>query len=193
LTRTWVVLESSAVLRERLLTALRNRRARYALRRCAAVGIGPRVDGRVWIHGGGRIVVGDRVHFEGAEAPIEIHSYPGATITIGSDSVIQGGTSIEATAEVTIGPRCRVGAFCKVIDSDFHPLKEPGAGVQVTLPGVPVRLEEDVVLDRRAIILAGARIGRGSRIAAFAVVRGRVPPESKVEGNPARWRARGTS
>jgi maltose O-acetyltransferase len=47
-----------------------------------------------------------------------------------------------------------------------------------------VVVEDDVWIGARAIILSGARIGKGSIIAAGAMVSGTIPPYSIVIGNP---------
>ncbi|MEV7663036.1 DapH/DapD/GlmU-related protein [Paenarthrobacter sp. NPDC089316] len=49
-----------------------------------------------------------------------------------------------------------------------------------------VVIEDDVWIGARAIILPGVRVGRGSVVAAAAVVTKSVPPFSVVAGNPAR-------
>lgn len=51
-------------------------------------------------------------------------------------------------------------------------------------PGVVI--EDDVWVGGNATILAGVRVGRGSVIAASAVVTKDVPPNTIVGGNPAR-------
>jgi maltose O-acetyltransferase len=49
----------------------------------------------------------------------------------------------------------------------------------------PVKIEDDVWLCERAIILPGVTIGKGSIVGAGAVVSKDVPPFSVVVGNPA--------
>src|SRR6476620_8817291 len=92
----------------------------YRLRRQASMRSTPEVRGRLWIHGGGRIELGERVVFDGHVAPIELHIQRGAVIAIGDDVYVGGGTSIEAQKAVRIGARSRLGTFCKVIDNHFH-------------------------------------------------------------------------
>ncbi|MDP9048692.1 MAG: acyltransferase, partial [Bacteroidota bacterium] len=47
-------------------------------------------------------------------------------------------------------------------------------------------IEDDVWIGARAIILSGAKIGKGSVISAGAVVSSEIPPYSIVVGNPGR-------
>jgi acetyltransferase-like isoleucine patch superfamily enzyme len=49
-----------------------------------------------------------------------------------------------------------------------------------------VVIEEGVWIGAHAIILKGARIGKGSIIGAGAVVSGEIPPMSIAAGNPAK-------
>jgi acetyltransferase-like isoleucine patch superfamily enzyme len=149
------------------------------LKGCTRVGEAPTVRGKVWIHGHGDIAVGDRVVFDAADAPIELHAKRGATIVIGDDSVLSGGASIDATSSITLGARCRVGAFCKVMDNHFHALR---GDRHVRPQATPVVVEDDVELGADSILLPGAHVGRGSRIGPRAVVRRRVAPGSVVAG-----------
>jgi len=155
--------------------------ASRALLRCSAVGEAPSVVGKVWVHGEGAVVVGDRVVFDAASAPIELHACDGATIVLGDDCRLDGGSSIEATRFICIGARCRLGAFCKVMDSHFHSLQgnrhEPTGGMAVVL-------EDDVVLGPWSAVLAGARVGRGTHVGAATVIRRAVPAGFVVRGSP---------
>jgi acetyltransferase-like isoleucine patch superfamily enzyme len=129
------------------------------------------VRGKVWVHGEGDVVVGDRVVFDAADAPIELHAAAGATIAIGDDCTLAAGTSIDATSSIVIGARCRIGAFCKATDNHFHPRRGDG---QVRPAATPVVVEDDVELGPCTILLPGAHVRRGSRIAPRAVIRRRV-------------------
>ena len=142
--------------------------ARYKLRRCAWVGRRPRVTGRVWVHGQGVVLVGDRVCFDAAAAPIELYAWPGAIIVVGDDSYLGGGTSLEATASIRLGARTRVGAFCRIMDNHFHALVGDRS---VRPPPRPVVFGDDVVLGPRSIVLAGASPASGSRFADGTVVK----------------------
>ncbi len=144
-------------------------RSRLRLRRCAVVGRSPRVFGRLWIHGGGQVRLGERVRIDAAEFPVELHAGPEAEIVIGDDVQISGGTSIEAQQSVTIGDRCRIEAFAKILDNHFHPLR---GDRRVKPPSAPVVVEADTSIGCRAIILPGARIARGTAVRPGAVIRG---------------------
>jgi len=154
---------------------------RYQLRRCAVVGERPVVLGRVWIHGGGRIALGDGVVLDGHTAPIELHVQRGAVLSIGDGTRIEGGTSIEAQVMISIGPGCRLGAYTKLIDNHFHPVhgdrrKRP--------PSTPLVLEEQVTLESRVIVLPGAYLNRGAVVRAGSVVSRSVAAGTTVGGTP---------
>jgi acetyltransferase-like isoleucine patch superfamily enzyme len=153
---------------------------RLHLRGCAHVGREPVIFGKVWIHGKGRVYIGERVQLGGGDAPVELHAGPGAEIIIGDDVTIEGGTSIEALESVEIGDRSRIGSFCKILDNHFHLL----AGDRNRHPpSAPVVIEADAVIGNRSIVLPGARVPHRADLRAGSVVRGR-PNTSAPSGEP---------
>lgn len=100
----------------------------------------------------------------------------GATINIGA--VIGEGTMIDMNVVVggrgTIGKNCHIGAGAVI------------AGVIEPPSALPVVVEDDVVVGANAVILEGIRVGKGSVVAAGAVVIEDVPPNVVVAGTPAR-------
>jgi 2,3,4,5-tetrahydropyridine-2,6-dicarboxylate N-acetyltransferase len=100
----------------------------------------------------------------------------GAVINIGA--VVGPGTMVDMGA--ILGGRAQTGANCHV-----------GAGA--VLAGVieppsakPVVLEDGVLIGANAVVLEGVRVGKGSVVAAGAVVIDDVPPGVIVGGVPAR-------
>jgi 2,3,4,5-tetrahydropyridine-2-carboxylate N-succinyltransferase/tetrahydrodipicolinate N-acetyltransferase len=100
----------------------------------------------------------------------------GAVINIGA--VIGEGTMIDMGAilggRATTGKHCHVGAGAVL------------AGVIEPPSADPVVLEDDVLVGANAVVLEGVRIGRGSVVAAGAVVIEDVPADSVVAGVPAK-------
>lgn len=144
--------------------------SRLRLRRCAQVGDAPQVLGRLWIHGKGRVLVGDRVRIYGEAAPVELKAALGGEIVIGNDVEIHAGVSIESHGRVTIGDGCRLEGFCKIMDTNFHPTRgnrreggRPEASSVVLEPGAQIGY--------RAIVLPGAWVKRGAIVKAATVVR----------------------
>ncbi|MCL6637731.1 MAG: 2,3,4,5-tetrahydropyridine-2,6-dicarboxylate N-acetyltransferase [Alicyclobacillus sp.] len=100
----------------------------------------------------------------------------GAVINIGA--VIGEGTMIDMNAVVggrgIIGKNCHIGAGAVI------------AGVIEPPSAKPVVIEDDVLIGANAVILEGVRVGRGSVVAAGAVVIEDVPERVVVAGVPAR-------
>lgn len=100
----------------------------------------------------------------------------GAIINIGA--VIGEGTMIDMGVVVggrgTIGKNCHIGAGAVI------------AGVIEPPSAKPVVIEDDVVVGANAVILEGVRVGKGSVVAAGAVVVDDVPENVVVAGVPAR-------
>ncbi|HEX2054970.1 MAG TPA: acyltransferase [Nitrospiraceae bacterium] len=110
-----------------------------------------------------------------------------STILIGERSGISG-ASIVARSAVTIGPRVLIGAGACIWDTDFHPLDpaERRAHQTQKARSRPIRIEDDVFIGARAMILKGVTIGSGAVIGAGALVTRNVDAGQIVTGNPAR-------
>lgn len=156
---------------------------RIKLWRAKRVGKAPRALGRIWIHGGGRLIIGDRVTLDGRECPIELRVLKGGVLHIGDGTMIFGGTSIEVTAEMRIGAQCILDPYCKILDNNFHPLR---GDRHATPQAHPVTIEDKVIIGTKSIVLPGARIGTGARILANTVVSRSIPAGITVAGFPAK-------
>lgn len=145
----------------------------YALRRCAKVGPHVRVLGTVWIHGAGAIFVGPRVILDGRSAPIELHALEGAELFLGDGVRLEGGVSIEACEKVTLGARCVIGGFSKIIDNHFHAVQ----GTRHDRPAsMPVSIGEGARLGRRVVVLPGTQVEPGRTVGTGEVLRRRPTP-----------------
>lgn len=109
----------------------------------------------------------------------------GATIQIGADSGISGGT-IAAWKSIKIGSHVLIGSGALIIDSDAHPLQCESRRAGASVEARSIVIEDDVFIGARAIVLKGVTIGRGAVIGAGAVVSSDVPAWSVAVGNPAR-------
>ena len=127
--------------------------SRLKLWRCTQLGERIKVLGSVYVVGGGRIELGDDVLLDGRLVPIELHAGPDGLLIIGHGSVLEAGVSIEAQQRVELGPGCRLRAFSKLMDNNFHPV----AGSRHRRPpSQPVKLESAVDVGERSIVLPGA-------------------------------------
>lgn len=100
----------------------------------------------------------------------------GAIINIGAS--IDDGTMIDMGAilggRATVGKNCHVGAGAVL------------AGVIEPPSATPVIIEDDVLIGANAVVLEGVKVGKGSVVAAGAVVTKDVPEYTVVAGTPAR-------
>jgi acetyltransferase-like isoleucine patch superfamily enzyme len=110
----------------------------------------------------------------GAGLVVGDHSNIGPYAYIGCSGPIQIGSN------VMISPRVSIYAENHVIAGVDIPMKEQG----VTQKGVVI--EDDCWIAANSVILDGVRIGRGSVVAAGAVVSRDVPPYTVVAGVPAK-------
>jgi acetyltransferase-like isoleucine patch superfamily enzyme len=112
---------------------------------------------------------------------------PESSIMIGEESGISG-ASISARLGIRIGKRVLIGAGACIWDNDFHPLKleDRRENANAHVHALPIRIEDDVFIGARALILKGVTIGRGAVIGAGSVVCQDVQPETVVAGNPAK-------
>ena len=91
-------------------------------------------------------------------------------------------THIRADGGVRIGDRVLIASRV-TIASRAHPIPLPRWGVT---KDAPIVIEDDVWLGAGAIVLPGVTIGRGSVVAAGAVVTKSIEPFTLVAGVPAR-------
>ncbi len=112
-------------------------------------------------------------------------------IEVGDDvSIGSGAIFVASESKIIIGNKVMFGPRVTVIGGD-HNAAVVGQfmyDVHEKRPGddLDVRFEDDVWVGSGAIILKGVRIGRGSIVAAGAVVNKDVPPYTIVGGIPAK-------
>ena len=103
----------------------------------------------------------------------------GARSGLGIDSDLHG--TITLGNDVMMGPRCTILTRNHQFDSVSVPMNQQGFAQDL-----PVVIEDDVWIGANVTITAGVRIGRGTVVAAGAVVTRDVPAFSVVGGVPAR-------
>ena len=113
-------------------------------------------------------------------------SLPHAWIKIGRESLIGEYSVIRGQGGVTIGDRVYTSPMTQIIAVN-HVFDDPGRPfVEQGITAKGITIEDDVWLGAACVVTDGVTIGRGSVIAAGAVVTDDVPPHTVVAGVPAR-------
>ncbi len=132
--------------------------------------------------GYGRLILGRWIHL-GDENRLRCHE---GTMRVGDKCVFGRDNTVNCYLDIEFGDATIVADWVYICDfdhvtDDLHvPIKDQG------ITKSPVRVGPDVWIGAKATVLKGTRIGRGSVVAAHAVVRGDVPEYSIVGGIPAR-------
>ena len=129
----------------------------------------------------GTMNVGDDLTIRSREHnQVEISVAPQAKLELGNNVFLNQGVRIACSLDVSIGNNVLVGDEAVILDNDYHGVA--GAPAKTA----PVKIEEDVWLGTRVIVLRGVTIGRGSVIGAGSVVTKSVPPFVFAAGVPAK-------
>ncbi len=112
----------------------------------------------------------------------------GGNIEIGDGFGISG-TTIYSTSSIKIGKNATIGANCKIIDNDFHPLdpeqRRLGLNEQYTRRA-PIVIGDNCFIGMNSIILKGTTLGSNVVVGAGSVVHGVFPDNCIIAGNPAK-------
>jgi maltose O-acetyltransferase len=104
---------------------------------------------------------------------------------IARGTVIGQHVTINIDADVAIGENVALSPFVRIYTGTHH--LGPGSNRRLgTVIAKPVVIEDGCWIGLGAMILPGITVGHGSIVAAGAVVTESVPPDSYVEGNPAK-------
>ncbi len=111
----------------------------------------------------------------------------GAKIEIGAGCGISGST-IYAMEKIEIGEDVLIGANCKIIDNDFHPLSIEKRNPQHVedIKKSPVVIGDGCFVGANSIILKGTTLGKNCVVGAGSVVCGSFPDDVIIAGNPAK-------
>lgn len=158
-------------------------RASVARIRGARLGKGTRIGRRVVISGAGCLEAGRNVL---VEHDVYIKAIRDDTvIRIGREVFIGFHSELDVTHQLWIGDHVLIAPGCFITDHGHR----HAAGSLIADQGCdhgPVRIEDDVWLGAKVVVLPGITIGRGAVVAAGAVVTRDVEPMSIVAGVPAR-------
>lgn len=168
-------------------------------------GPGLRVHNKVYLESKGRITIGKEFHFTSGDSinPICRNIRGGlyamtesARIEIG-DRVGISSACLWSKERITIGNDVNIGGDCLIMDNDAHPIdylqrrksysEEVGQeAYSKTIGTAPIRIDDDVWIGARCLILKGVHIGARSVIAAGSVVTRDIPSDVVAGGNPCR-------
>ena len=111
----------------------------------------------------------------------------GGKIKIGENVGISG-TTIYAWNSIEIGANTLIGANCKILDSDLHPIDAEDRAKKEYADYVktaPVIIGKNCFIGCNTLILKGVNIGDNSVIGAGSVVTKSIPANVIAAGNPA--------
>ena len=120
----------------------------------------------------------------GKNVCIEKHAHFDASVCLGDSSGL--GINCLVGAQTVIGKYVMMGPNVKIYTQNHEtsrldiPMCQQGAK-----PTAPVTIGDDVWIGESVIILPGSQIGNGVILGAGAVVRGKIPDNAIVIGNPA--------
>jgi len=156
--------------------------AKWYLRKCKSVGKLVSIKGKPHIMAKGDITIGDEVRIWSVFNKAKIFVNKGAKLTIGKNSRING-AHISVSNYLEIQDNVRIAPYTIIVDSDFHKVDDHFSDEGVNKP---IIIEEGAWITMNCMIMKGVRIGRGSVVAAGAVVTKDVPPYTVVGGVPAK-------
>jgi acetyltransferase-like isoleucine patch superfamily enzyme len=112
----------------------------------------------------------------------------GGHISIGENCGISGST-IYSMLDIRIGNNSIIGANCKIIDNDFHPIEKEYRVLNLNKEYArknPVVIGNDCFIGMNSIILKGTTLGNNVIVGAGSVVSGNFPDNVIIAGNPAK-------
>lgn len=168
----------------RAATLLQHMSSSLRLHGATSLGARARVIGTPHIKNRGQLHIG--ADFVLSSDPVTSHIVvsPGGSVVIGNGVCIGSGAAIACERHVSIGNSVQLGRGVLILDTDFHRAQSMEA------PGdsVPIVIEAGARVDDNVVVLKGAVIGAGARIAAESVVAGAITPGAFAQGVPARPR-----
>lgn len=111
----------------------------------------------------------------------------GGIINVGK-GVCMSGCTLYSMDSITIGDHTDIGAGCKIMDNDCHPLpySERYPEQQNKVKKKPIVIGEGCFIGTNSLILKGTTLGRNVVVGAGSVVCGAFPDNVIIAGNPAK-------
>lgn len=143
------------------------------------------MDGRLRLHGPGRIHIGDGVSFSGHVRENQIFASECGSVTIGDGCFVNGIEVVAQDESVVIGNDCIIGD-CTIVTTDFHAAGRDRNSAEARAKTGPVVIGPNVWLAGRTVVLRGVTVGENSVVAIGTVVYQDVPPDVIVSGQQLR-------
>ncbi|MBD3629454.1 acyltransferase [Cyclobacterium sp.] len=156
--------------------------AKFRLRNCEKVGKWVTVRGGLRVEGAGKIRIGNYCKLWSHMGTTQLFADRGALLEIGEGTFVNTACIVSASKHITIGKNCQIANQVIIMDGDFHGVDARSAEGK----SAAIVIEDDVWLATRSMVLKGVRIGKGSTVAAGAVVTKDVAPHTLVGGVPAK-------
>jgi acetyltransferase-like isoleucine patch superfamily enzyme len=138
---------------------------------------------RAWLYRAGGCDIAPGVTVQG---PIVLlgGGPPVARLHVAEGSIVAPFVTFGLDADISIGRNVSVGPGT-AFHTATHAIGFGSRRMQLSTLAHPIVVEDGVWIGMRSLVLPGVRLGRGSVVAAGAVVTDSVPPNSLVIGNPA--------
>lgn len=156
----------------------------------------PIINGRLLVHGPGKVVMGENVQINSNITSNPIGGDTRTIFVIAKDAIIKIGNNtgisnaaIYSKKEVSIGNNVKIGGSVKIYDSDFHSIdymKRRNQKTDITKLA-SVKIGNDCFIGAHSIILKGVEIGDTSIVGAGSVVTKSIPVGEIWAGNPAKF------
>lgn len=156
--------------------------AKFRLWNCEKVGKWVTVRGSLRVEGAGTINIGDHCKLWSHMGTTQLFADRGALLEIGEGTFVNTACIVSASKHISIGKNCQIANQVIIMDGDFHGVEDRSAAGK----SAAIIIEDDVWLATRSMVLKGVRIGKGSTVAAGAVVTKDVAPHTLVGGVPAK-------
>lgn len=157
---------------------------------CGSCGEGLHLVGGIpSVYGEMELHVGEKVTLHGSTSFFAAKVFARPRLTIGNRTHCGSFFNVSVGAGVHIGDDVLIANRVTLVAYDGHPmdaeLRRRGLPAEAA-SSRPIFIDDDVWICQGAMIMKGVRVGRGSIVAADAVVVKDVPPYSVAAGNPAR-------
>jgi acetyltransferase-like isoleucine patch superfamily enzyme len=129
----------------------------------------------------GEIEIGSALRVWGFRIPACFGARKGARLELGDGVFINEGATVVATELISLGKHVLVADHVSIFDSTFHQVDE-----DTPIRRAPVRIDDNVWIGHRAMVLPGVTVGHSAVIAAGSVVTSDVKSNWLVGGVPAR-------